>query len=82
MKQNHSIHHCHMCGATNYRRVIARDESGALRQTALYQCSGCNVVFADAKTWREGVTPATSTDLPAPRPGLHLQGPASAASHD
>ena len=49
-----------MCGATSYRRVIARDDLGALRPTDLYQCSGCSVVFADPKTWREG----GASDLP------------------
>ena len=43
-----------MCGATSYRRVIARDEQGALRSSDLYQCSGCSVVFADPKAWRDG----------------------------
>jgi len=43
-----------MCGATSYRHVIARDEHGALRPTSLYQCSGCSVVFADPKAWRDG----------------------------
>ena len=45
---------CRMCGATSYRRVVARDEQGALRSTPLYQCSGCSVVFADPKAWRDG----------------------------
>lgn len=52
-----------MCGATSYRRVIDRDAHGALRPTALYQCSGCSVVFADPKAWREG-----EPDLPAHSP--------------
>lgn len=47
-------HSCRTCGATSYRRVIARDDQGALRATELYQCSGCSVVFADPKAWREG----------------------------
>jgi hypothetical protein len=25
-----------------------------MRATDLYQCSGCSVVFADPKAWREG----------------------------
>jgi hypothetical protein len=63
-----------MCGATSYRRVVARDEAGAMRATALYQCSGCSVVFADPKAWREGVgTTATGRPLepstvPVPAP--------------
>lgn len=43
-----------MCGATSYRAVIARDDSGAMRPSGLFQCSGCSVVFADPKAWREG----------------------------
>ncbi len=45
---------CRMCGATSYRPVIARDATGAMTRTGLYQCSGCSVVFADPKAWREG----------------------------
>jgi hypothetical protein len=45
---------CRKCGATSYRRVIARDGAGAMRPTGLYQCSHCSVVFTDAKAWREG----------------------------
>ena len=45
---------CRTCGATNYRQVIARDTSGDLRPTGLYRCSGCSVVFADPKAWRDG----------------------------
>ncbi len=43
-----------MCGATSYRPVIARDAAGAMTRTGLYRCSGCSVVFADPKAWREG----------------------------
>src|SRR5512135_1878913 len=45
---------CRMCGATSYRPVIARDAAGAMTRTGLHQCSGCSVVFADPKAWREG----------------------------
>ena len=54
MSQILPIHCCRMCGATSYRRVIARDDLGSLRAIDLYQCSGCSVVFADPKAWREG----------------------------
>jgi hypothetical protein len=47
-------HCCRMCSATSYRRVLARDEGGAMRATELYHCSGCSVVFADPRAWREG----------------------------
>jgi hypothetical protein len=61
-----------MCGATSYRRVISRDASGAMTSTSLYQCSGCSVVFADPKSWREGGpdVPAESLVKPlTPTPG-------------
>jgi hypothetical protein len=54
---------CRLCGATNYRRVIERSESGDMRPSGLYQCSGCSVVFADPASWRAGGSDAF--DLPA-----------------
>jgi hypothetical protein len=54
MSRTLAINACRTCGATNYRRVVARDTFGHLRPTGLYQCSGCSVVFADPKAWREG----------------------------
>jgi hypothetical protein len=42
-----------MCGATSYRPVLDRDGTGAMRATGLYRCSGCSVVFADPRAWRE-----------------------------
>lgn len=49
-----SLNSCRMCGATSYRRVIDRSDDGAMRATGRYRCSGCSVVFADPKAWREG----------------------------
>lgn len=43
-----------MCGASSYRPVLDRDAGGAMRATGLYRCSGCSVVFADPRAWREG----------------------------
>ena len=43
-----------MCGATSYRPVVARGSADEMRQTGLYQCSGCSVVFVDPKAWRDG----------------------------
>ena len=57
-------HSCRLCGASNYRRVVARDEHGAQRPIDLFQCSGCSVVFTDPKAWREG----NAEDMPLPRP--------------
>jgi hypothetical protein len=45
---------CRMCGASSYRHVIDRDGTGAMRATGLYRCSGCSVVFADPRAWRDG----------------------------
>lgn len=61
-------HCCRTCGATSYRRVIARDDQGALRATELYQCSGCSVVFADPKAWREGGNDEVPVVEPRPVP--------------
>ena len=48
---------CRRCGARAYRPVIARDGSGALRATSGYRCTGCSLVFADPKAWRDGEAP-------------------------
>ena len=44
---------CRLCGASSYRRVIERDETGAMRHRGLFACSGCSVVFTDPGSWRE-----------------------------
>ena len=54
MSPHLALNACRACGATNYRRVIARDDRGDLKPTGLYQCSGCSVVFANPKAWRDG----------------------------
>jgi hypothetical protein len=66
---------CRMCGATSYRHVIDRDDTGALKPTGMFHCSGCSVVFTDPRAWRDGeaeppaiasgVGPLTATDAPA-----------------
>lgn len=56
---------CRLCGATSYRRVLARDDSGALRPNGLYQCSGCSVVFANPQAWRDG-----GADVAPPAPAV------------
>ena len=60
-------HCCRICGATSYRRALARDEGSAMRATELYQCSGCSVGFADPRAWREGGGDAVP-DAPVVRP--------------
>ena len=75
---------CRLCGATSYRRVVDRDGSGALTPTSLYQCSGCSVVFADPKAWRDGgmpsdedVSPARPVPPPPPPPRAPVPAPAA-----
>ena len=68
------VHGCRMCGATSYRPVIARDDSGAMRPSGLFQCSGCSVVFTDPKAWRDG----GRNELPPVSP-VQNRRPASAA---
>ena len=60
MRPHVSPNRCRKCGATSYRRVVARDDKGAMRLGDLYQCSGCDVVFADPKAWREGEIEGTA----------------------
>ena len=55
-------HCCRACGATSYRQVIARDDSGAMCASGLYRCSGCSAVFTDPRAWRN------TTGEPAPAP--------------
>lgn len=38
-----------------------------MRATGLYQCSGCSVVFADPRAWREGGGDA-APEAPVVRP--------------
>jgi hypothetical protein len=45
---------CHRCGATAYKTLIARDETGAMRPSGQYQCVQCKQVFRDVKEWRDG----------------------------
>ncbi len=62
---------CRRCGARAYRPVIARDGSGALRATSGYRCTGCSLVFADPRAWRDGEALAAPPVVgAATRPGL------------
>jgi ribosomal protein S27E len=58
-------HRCHNCGATSYKSVIGRDEQGAMRPTGRYRCTGCDVVFSSAQTWREGAGQERQPQQPA-----------------
>jgi hypothetical protein len=87
-----------MCGATSYRAVISRDEVGAMRASGLFQCSGCSVVFADPKAWRDGgkdempraplvqirrpVAGLIAAGTGGPGPRLHGLAPAGSAAPD
>lgn len=44
---------CGHCGATSYKTLIARDESGVMRPSGRYQCVQCRRVFAVVSQWRE-----------------------------
>ncbi len=46
------INKCHRCGATSYKPVIKRDESGAMNPSGEHQCVGCGLVFTDIDEWR------------------------------
>jgi hypothetical protein len=50
-----ALHRCHRCGATSYRPVIERDAQGAMRPNGRYRCTGCELVFATLREWREGL---------------------------
>lgn len=57
-----------MCGAASYRPVIDRDGAGAMRASGLYRCSGCSVVFADPRAWRDGGAQEIAAADTAPSP--------------
>lgn len=46
------LNKCRMCGSTAYRRVIARDDRGAMRASGMYQCTGCRLLFTQLSDWR------------------------------
>ena len=52
MRNRPTVNSCRQCGATCYRRVIARDSDGAMRPTGRYRCTGCSLSFVDPKEWR------------------------------
>lgn len=45
---------CFHCGATSYRTVVERDQTGTMRPSGRYQCVQCRRVFTDIHQWREG----------------------------
>ncbi len=50
------LNRCGYCGATSYRRVLARDTEGVMRYAEPLLCSSCQREFADLTAWREGAT--------------------------
>ncbi len=91
MSLNLPMNACRLCGATSYRRVIERNESGDMRPSGLYQCSGCSVVFADPASWRAGgndafdmpptpITPLRPVTVTAAEARASVPGPPSPAT--
>jgi hypothetical protein len=71
-----------MCGASSYRPVLDRDATGAMRATGLYRCSGCSVVFADPRAWREGGADEAVPSGPPAAPAGRAAAPTSGAVDD
>jgi hypothetical protein len=46
------IDKCQRCGATSYKPVIKRDDSGNMSPSGEYQCVGCDLVFKNIGEWR------------------------------
>lgn len=55
--QGRARNSCFHCGATAYRAVVERDQSGTMRPSGRYQCVQCRRVFTDIRQWREGDAP-------------------------
>jgi len=50
------LNSCHRCGATAYKSLMARDDTGVMRPSGLYQCVQCRQVFRDVRAWRDGIS--------------------------
>ena len=48
------VNRCHRCGATSYKPVIKRDDSGIMKPSGEYQCVGCKFLFTDIDVWKHG----------------------------
>jgi hypothetical protein len=58
---------CPLCGSTAYDYVYSRRPNGSIRQTRIYRCGGCSVLFEDPEKFtkqervegiaRHGVSP-------------------------
>jgi hypothetical protein len=58
------INKCHRCGATSYKPVIKRDESGTMSPSGENQCVGCKLIFTDIDEWRIGPSPENEQPIP------------------
>lgn len=56
MEANQSVpqNRCGLCGATNYRKVVERDDNGVMRNGDRIVCTGCTHEFDDIEAWRQG----------------------------
>jgi hypothetical protein len=43
---------CGRCGATAYKSLMARDDTGVMRASGLYQCVQCRRIFSSLLEWR------------------------------
>jgi hypothetical protein len=57
------LNKCRNCGTTSYRSVIARDATGAMRPSGVYQCTGCRLLFTELDDWR-GIKSEAKNHLP------------------
>ena len=75
---------CRHCNATSYKRVIQRDAHGQMRDSNLFRCSGCSVVFTDPQAWRQVAqsphAPQSSEGTPHQVPQRALTEPARKTS--
>lgn len=58
-----TVYKCRECGATSYQPVLGRAETGAMRPTGQYRCTGCRNVFDDLKSWWTPRATATEAHL-------------------
>ena len=66
---------CRHCNATSYKRVVQRDAQGQMRESNLYRCSGCSVVFTDPQAWRQVVSISTEASPAAAGESLKTGAP-------
>lgn len=62
MQGHRPLNSCHRCGATAYKTLIARDDSGAMRPSGQYQCVQCKLVFSHVQEWRDGLPPTAGSE--------------------